>query len=98
MNVINTTEQNESGLLPYPVIIAANKGDPEAMQIVVHHYGSYIAYLYAKAARRARKLLLGHGRGHTRPLAVKAHASCPCFHDLTKQPLAFLFPQATGII
>ena len=45
MNVINTTEQNESGLLPYPVIIAANKGDPEAMQIVVQHYESYIAYL-----------------------------------------------------
>jgi len=45
MNVINTTEQDESGLLPYPVIIAANKGDPEAMQIVVQHYESYIAYL-----------------------------------------------------
>ena len=23
----NNTEQNESGLLPYPVIIAANKGE-----------------------------------------------------------------------
>ena len=36
------TEQDERGLLPYPVIIAATKGDPEAMQIVVHHYDSYI--------------------------------------------------------
>ena len=29
------TEQDERGLLPYPVIIAATKGDPEAMKIVV---------------------------------------------------------------
>lgn len=28
-------ENAESGLLPYPVIIAATKGDPEAMKIVV---------------------------------------------------------------
>ena len=41
------TEQNENerGLLPYPVIIAATKGDPEAMKIVVQHYESYIATL-----------------------------------------------------
>ena len=37
------TEQDERGLLPYPVIIAATKGDPEAMKIVVQHYESYIA-------------------------------------------------------
>ena len=35
-------ENAERGLLPYPVIIAATKGDPEAMEIVVHHYDSYI--------------------------------------------------------
>lgn len=35
----------ERGLLPYPVILAASKGDPDAMQIVVRHYGSYIASL-----------------------------------------------------
>ena len=52
MNVIN--KQNESGLLPYPVIIAANKGDPEAMQIVVHHYESYIAYLSMRKLRDER--------------------------------------------
>jgi len=39
---IGNTEQDERGLLPYPVIIAATKGDPEAMEIVVHHYDSYI--------------------------------------------------------
>ena len=35
-------EYLEEGLLPYPVIIAATKGDPEAMAIVVKHYESYI--------------------------------------------------------
>lgn len=36
---------SERGLLPYPVILAASKGDPDAMRIVVRHYGSYIASL-----------------------------------------------------
>lgn len=38
-------ESSERGLLPYPVILAASKGDPDAMRIVVLHYGSYIASL-----------------------------------------------------
>lgn len=38
-------ESGERGLLPYPVILAASKGDPDAMRIVVRHYGSYIASL-----------------------------------------------------
>lgn len=42
---ISKSEQDERGLLPYPVIIAATKGDPEAMNIVVQHYESYIASL-----------------------------------------------------
>ena len=42
---ISNNENAESGLLPYPVIIAATKGDPEAMNIVVQHYESYIASL-----------------------------------------------------
>lgn len=33
VEMIGNTEQDERGLLPYPVIIAATKGDPEAMQI-----------------------------------------------------------------
>ena len=37
--------ENERGLLPYPVILAATKGDPDAMKIVVQHYQSYIAHL-----------------------------------------------------
>ena len=42
---VSNNENAESGLLPYPVIIAATKGDPEAMAIVVKHYESYIASL-----------------------------------------------------
>src|SRR5690625_7693554 len=36
------TKDNERGLLPYPIILAENKGDPEAMKYVVLHYGSYM--------------------------------------------------------
>ncbi|MBN6205183.1 helix-turn-helix domain-containing protein [Oceanobacillus sp. MO10714A] len=32
------TKDNECGLLPYPIILAANKGDPEAMNYVILHY------------------------------------------------------------
>lgn len=41
----NTSEQSERGLLPYVVIVAATKGDPEAMKMVVQHYEGYISYL-----------------------------------------------------
>jgi hypothetical protein len=49
--VIGNTENDERGLLPYPVIIAAQKGDPEAMKIVVQHYESYIASLSMRKLR-----------------------------------------------
>lgn len=39
----NTSEQSERGLLPYVVIVAATKGDPEAMKMVVQHYEGYIS-------------------------------------------------------
>ena len=42
---ISKSEQDERGLFPYPVIIGATKGYPEAMKIVVQHYESYIAFL-----------------------------------------------------
>ena len=41
----SNSDHDERGLLPFPVIIAATKGDPEAMKIVVQHYESYIASL-----------------------------------------------------
>ena len=40
MNGTNCNE-NERGLLPYPVILAATKGDPDAMKIVMQHYQTY---------------------------------------------------------
>ena len=45
-------------LVPYPVIVAATKGDPDAMKIVLQHFSGYIASpFYEKALRRARKRL-----------------------------------------
>jgi hypothetical protein len=39
------TKDNERGLLPYPIILAANKGEPEAMKYVILHYESYMTSL-----------------------------------------------------
>ena len=39
MKTNGNTRNDERGLLPYPVIIAANKGDPEAMKVVVQQIG-----------------------------------------------------------
>jgi len=51
---IGNTKQDERGLLPYPVIIAATKGDPEAMNIVIQHYESQISYLSMRKLRDER--------------------------------------------
>lgn len=51
---IGNTDNDERGLLPYPVIIAATKGDPEAMNLVVKHYDSYIASLSMRKLRDER--------------------------------------------
>ena len=50
MNGMNSND-NERGLLPFPVILAATKGDPDAMKIVLQHYQSYIAHLSMKKIR-----------------------------------------------
>lgn len=50
MNGMNSNN-NERGLLPFPVILAATKGDPDAMKIVLQHYQSYIAHLSMKKIR-----------------------------------------------
>ena len=39
------TEYPENTLVPYPVILAASKGDPDAMKIVLQHFSGYIARL-----------------------------------------------------
>lgn len=51
IEMIGNIEQDERGLLPYPVMIAATKGDPEAMKIVVQQYESYIASLSMRKLR-----------------------------------------------
>ena len=51
MNGMNGNNNNERGLLPFPVIIAATKGDPDAMNIVSQQYQSYIAYLSMQKIR-----------------------------------------------
>ena len=47
MNGLNgkPTEYPENALVPYPVILAASKGDPNAMKIVLQHFSGYIASL-----------------------------------------------------
>ena len=48
---IDINNPDERGLLPYPVILAATRGDPDAMRIVIRHYASYIAYLSTRKVR-----------------------------------------------
>ena len=38
-------EGPEVALVPYPILLAATKGDPEAMKLVVQHFSGYIASL-----------------------------------------------------
>lgn len=38
-------EGPEVALVPYPIILAATKGDPEAMKLIVQHFSGYIASL-----------------------------------------------------
>ena len=69
---------DERGLLPYPVILAATKGDPEAMK---HCYAAlpklHSPPVYPKNPRRARQYLLRSRRGLAGTAAIKAHAGCP---------------------
>ena len=51
---IGNTEQDERGLLPYPVIIAATKGDVAAMAIVMQRYENNIANLSMRKLRDER--------------------------------------------
>ena len=51
MNGTISNNSDERGLLPYPVILAATKGDPDAMKLVLQHYQSYIAHLSMQKIR-----------------------------------------------
>lgn len=46
MNGLNGKyESPEIALVPYPIIIATIKGEPDAMKQVIQHFGGYIASL-----------------------------------------------------
>ncbi|MEK4303721.1 helix-turn-helix domain-containing protein [Oceanobacillus sp. FSL K6-0251] len=50
----SNVENNERGLLPYPIILAANKGELEAMKVVILHYGSCMTSLSMRKLRDER--------------------------------------------
>ncbi len=54
----NYSVDPERGLLPYPIILAATKGDPDAMRTVMQHFSGYIASL------SIRKLYDEHGNAY----------------------------------
>ena len=54
MKTNGNSDYDERGLLPYPVIIAATKGDPDAVKTVVQHYEGYISSLAARKFRDGR--------------------------------------------
>ena len=47
MNGMNGKQSDfpDVALVPYPVIVVATKGDPDAMKIVLQHFSGYIARL-----------------------------------------------------
>ena len=95
----NISDQDERGLLPYPVIIAATKGDPEAMKIVVQHYEDYIASLSVRKLRDesgnthitelTRIYATDYVQGLCEPFLIsRSDYKCAC---------AYPFPQAQNI-
>ena len=52
--MIGNAGQDERGLLPYPVIIAATKGDTDAMAVVMRRYEGEIADLSMRKLRDER--------------------------------------------
>lgn len=47
----NQNDYPENALVPYPVILAASKGDPDAMKMVLQHFSGYIAITISTASR-----------------------------------------------
>ena len=80
---MNGTNGNEPGypenaLVPYPVIVAATKGDPDAMKIVLQHFSGYHSPpLHAEAVRRARERLFRRRPRHSGTAASKTDDGCP---------------------
>lgn len=53
----------EIALVPYPVIVAASKGDPDAMKIVLQHFSGYIASLSMRKLSSTMALTRTYGNG-----------------------------------
>ena len=77
MNGLNgkPTEYPENALVPYPVILAASKGDPNAMKIVLQHFSGYIASLSMRKLYETRKCLFWSRRGYSRTATSKTDES-----------------------
>ena len=54
MKANGNSDYDERGLLPYPLIMAAAKGDPDAVKAVVQHYEGYISSLSIRKFRDER--------------------------------------------
>ena len=54
MTTNSNSDHDERGLLPFPVIIAATKGDPDAMKIVLNRYEGDMAALSVHKMRDER--------------------------------------------
>ena len=50
----SNSDHDERGLLPFPVIIAATKGDPDVMKIVLSHYEGDMLTLSVRKMRDER--------------------------------------------
>ena len=85
---MNGTNGNEPGypekaLVPYPVILAATKGDPDAMKIVLYEdclaafQRLHSPPLHAEAVRRARERLFWRRPRHSGTAASKTDDGCP---------------------
>ena len=58
-------EGPEVALVPYPIILAATKGDPEAMKVVVQHFSGYCkraGRMRTRAERTCKKLFFPANR------------------------------------
>lgn len=42
--------RTENGLVPYPIIAAAVRGEPDAVNVVIRHYSGYIAACSTRAS------------------------------------------------
>ena len=79
---MNGTNGNEPGypenaLVPYPVIVAATKGDPDAMKIVLQHFSGYIARLSMRKLYDKRGNVYFGVDQHSGTAASKTDDGCP---------------------